>query len=55
MSEQRKRRRHGRMRDGTGRDSGPFEKPKNFKETFAKLIRYLKPFRIELVVVIILR
>ena len=53
MSEQRKRRRHGRMRDGTGRDSGPFEKPKNFKETFAKLIRYLKPFRIELVVVII--
>ncbi|MGI5850832.1 MAG: ABC transporter ATP-binding protein [Caldicoprobacterales bacterium] len=41
------------MRDGTGRDSGPFEKPKNFKETFAKLIRYLKPFRIELVVVII--
>ncbi|WP_373370289.1 ABC transporter ATP-binding protein [Irregularibacter muris] len=32
---------------------GKFEKPKDFKGTFAKLLQYLKPYRIKLIIVMI--
>lgn len=40
---------HGPM----GRMRGNFEKPQNFKETTAKLLKYLKPYRLKLVIVIL--
>lgn len=38
---------------GPGRGMGVVEKPKNFKETSRKLLNYLKPYRIQLILVII--
>lgn len=40
---------HGPM----GGMGGPAEKPKNFKETFSKLLEYLRPYRLKLVLVIL--
>ena len=53
MSEKRTRRRPGKMENGAGRGSGSFEKPKNLKETFSKLLGYLRPYRLQLGVVIV--
>lgn len=53
MSEKRTRRRPGKMESGAGRGSGSFEKPKNLKETFSKLLGYLRPYRLQLGVVIV--
>ncbi len=39
---------------GGGPGGGVFEKPKNFKGTFAKLIKYLKPYLLALLIAIIL-
>lgn len=54
MSEQNKSRRgpgvgHGPM----GGMRGGFEKPKDFKGTFSKLLDYLRPYRLRLIIVII--
>lgn len=38
---------------GHGHMGGKFEKPKDFKGTFSKLLNYLKPYRIKLAIVII--
>nr|WP_243473986.1 ABC transporter ATP-binding protein [Schnuerera ultunensis] len=35
------------------RGMGRFDKPKNFRETFRKLLNYLRPYRIKLIVVIV--
>ncbi len=47
-----------RPRRGHGHGPGPgmmaFDKPKNFKATFSKLLSYLRPYRFSLIVVIIL-
>ncbi|MFY9177212.1 MAG: ABC transporter ATP-binding protein [Caldicoprobacterales bacterium] len=46
-----------RVRRGHGAGPGPmggFDKPKNFKATFSKLLKYLKPYYLQLIVVIIL-
>ncbi len=53
MSEKRTRRRPGKMESGAGTGSGSFEKPKNLKETFSKLLGYLRPYRLQLGVVIV--
>jgi ATP-binding cassette subfamily B protein len=53
MSEKRTRRRPGKMESGAVRGSGSFEKPKNLKETFSKLLGYLRPYRLQLGVVIV--
>lgn len=49
--ENRPRRGHGH---GPMGGMGAFEKPKNFKETFSKLLKYLKPYRLQLIIVMIL-
>lgn len=38
---------------GHGPMAGRFEKPKDFKGTFSKLLDYLKPYRLKLIIVII--
>lgn len=38
---------------GHGPIRGNFEKPQNFKETTAKLLRYLRPYRLKLIIVIL--
>lgn len=38
---------------GMGGLKGPVEKPKNFKATMAALIKYLKPFRISIIIVLV--
>lgn len=50
------RNRPGRMGPGgpMGGMGGNFEKPKNFKGTFSKLLAYLKPYKVKLFIVIIL-
>lgn len=53
MSREKTTRRSGRIGGGFGGRPGSFEKPKNFKETFSKLLRYLKPYGLQLVVVVI--
>lgn len=45
----------GRPRRGPGRGPmGGFEKPKNFKGTFSRLLKYLKPYNLQLILVIVL-
>ena len=54
MSKNNAERQKGPMGGGPGKGMGRVvEKPKNFKETFSKLLDYLKPFRFKLVMVII--
>lgn len=54
MSKKNQERKKGPMGGGPGKGMGRVvEKPKNFKETFSKLLDYLKPFRFKLVMVII--
>ncbi len=44
---------HRRRPKGPMRGMGRFDKPKNFRETFRKLLNYLRPYRIKLIVVIV--
>ncbi|CCQ95576.1 conserved membrane hypothetical protein [[Clostridium] ultunense Esp] len=44
---------HRRGPKGPMRGMGRFDKPKNFRETFRKLLNYLRPYRIKLIVVIV--
>lgn len=44
---------HRRGPKGPMRGMGKFDKPKNFRETFRKLLNYLRPYRIKLIVVIV--
>lgn len=53
MSENKGARRPGGPGRGFGRGMGAFEKPKNFKETFLKLLKYLNPYKTKLVIVIV--
>ena len=53
MSEKNTQKQRGPMGGGHMGGMGGGEKPKNFKETFSKLLAYLKPFRFKLIMVII--
>lgn len=54
MSEKNTQRQRGPIGGGPGRGvRGAVQKPKNFKETFSKLLKYLEPYRIHLIMVII--
>lgn len=44
---------HRRRPKGPMRGMGRFDKPKNFRETFRKLLNYLRPYRIKLIIVIV--
>lgn len=44
---------HRRGPKGPMRGMGRFDKPKNFRETFRKLLNYLRPYRIKLIIVIV--